>query len=191
MPHAESLEMLEDIEGSEMAVKTYNRIEKDKRPVGDIITRSGPPPLEQDYAVVEAILGSRRPAKCLSRSESVNMREDRDFRMMGIDTFNNGYVHRLEPLGPVEARDVEWIGALQARYPKSGLNLCDKYNGVSDDELADRYWRGELSGRPSVEHATKEAKVVSVEDQLSPVRPSKMAEALKRVAAYDEKSAKS
>src|SRR5271155_4435249 len=101
-----------------MAAKTYNRIEKDKRPFGGIFTRSGPPPLNQDYPVVESILERRRPAECLSRSESVNMREDRDFSMMGIDTFDNGYVHQLEPLGPVETRDVVWIGALQARYPK-------------------------------------------------------------------------
>lgn len=44
-----------------MAAKTYNRIEKDRRPLGDIITRSGPPPLDQDYAIVEAILERRRP----------------------------------------------------------------------------------------------------------------------------------
>lgn len=116
------------------------------------------------------------------------MREDRDFSLMGINTFNHGYVHQLEPLGPVEARDVEWIGALQRRYSKPSLKLSDKYPGVTDDELADRYWRGTLSAKPSVELATKEAKVVSVEDQLSPVRPSSWAEALNQVAAYDKSS---
>jgi hypothetical protein len=170
-----------------MVAKTYNRIEKDKRLVGDVITRNGPPPLDKDYAVVEAILESRRPAECLSRSESVNMRDDRDFSMMGIHTFEKGYVHQVEPLGAVEARDVEWIGALQARYPKGGLNLPDKYRGVSDDELADRYWRGERSARPSVEHATKKAKVVSREDELSLVHPSKLEEAFKQVAAHYKK----
>ena len=164
-----------------MLAKTYKRIEKDKRPVGEVITRSGAPPLEKDYAAVETILESRRPSRCLSRSESVNMREDRDFSLMGID-FDSGYVHLVEPLGPVEARDVKWIGALQARYPKGGLTLRDKYCGVSDDELADRYWRGERSAEPSVEHVTNEARVVSVDDELSPVRPSKWTEALKQVA---------
>jgi hypothetical protein len=162
-----------------MAAKTYNRIEEVKRAVGCVITRSGTPPLAQDYAVVECILESRRPAKCLSRSLSVNMREDRDFSMMGIGTFTCGYVHQLEPLGPVEARDVVWIGALQVRFPKSGLTLPDRYPGLSDDELADRYWRGELSVKPSVEHATKEARVVSVDDVLSRVRPSKWEAVLK------------
>lgn len=166
-----------------MAAKTYNRIEPSKRSLGGIITRSGPPPLEQDYAIVEAILESRRPSQCLPRSESVNMREDRDFSLMGID-FDAGYVHQLEPLGTIEARDVEWIGALQRRYPKQGLHLPDKYPGVPDEELADRYWRGELSVSPSIEIAAKEAKVVSVEVQLSPVRPSSWADALKHVTAY-------
>jgi hypothetical protein len=101
---------------------------------------------------------------------------------MGINAIDHGYVHQLEPLGPVEARDVEWIGALQRRYLKKNLKLTDKYPGVSDDELADRYWRGELSASPSIEIATKEAKVVSVEDELSPVRPSKWGDALKHVA---------
>jgi hypothetical protein len=173
--------------GGLMAAKMYNRIEKDRRPLGDIIMRSGPPPLSQDYAVVEKILESRRPPACLSRSESVNMREDRNFSLMGIDTIDAGYVHQIEPLGPVEARDVEWIGALQRRYPKRGLNLTDKYPSVSDDELADRYWRGELSASPSIEIAAKEAKVVSVEEQLSPVRPSPWADVLKQVAAHDNK----
>lgn len=166
----------EELEGA-MAAKTYNRIEGNKRTPGDIITRSGPPPLDKDYAGVEAILERRRPPECLSRSESVNMREDRDFSLMGIDTIEQGYVHQLEPLGPVEARDVEWIGALQRRYPKRTLNLKDKYPGVSDDELAERYWSGELSASPSIEFAAKEAIVVSVEDELSPVRPSKWADA--------------
>jgi hypothetical protein len=80
-----------------VAADTYNRIERHKRHVGQLITRSGPPPLERDYAVVEAILESRRPAERLSRSESVNMRRDRDFSLMGIDSFDNGYVHQLEP----------------------------------------------------------------------------------------------
>ena len=174
-----------------MAAKTYNRIEEARRPVGGIIERLGPPPLERDYPTVEYILESRRPVRCLPRSESVNMREDRDFSKMGIDAFRWGYVHQLEPISSVEGRDVEWIGALQVRHPKAGLKLPDKYDGISDDELADRYWCGTLSKNPSVEYVTKAAKVVSVEEHLSPVRISGLDEALRQVAAYDEKTSNS
>lgn len=171
-----------------MADKTYNRIEKIQREVGDIITRCGPPPLEKDYSNVERILEKRRPSGCLPRSRSVNMREDRDFSKMGIDSFDRGYVHQLESLSEVEERDVAWIGALQVRYPKSELKLTDKYEGVSDDQLADRYWKGILSEKPSLEYATEKAKVISVENDLSPVRPSSLEAPLKQVAKNGERT---
>lgn len=165
--------------------KTYNRIEGDKRKVGDIITRSGPPALHNNYPKVEEILERNRPASCVPRGESVNMRPDRDFKAMGIDKFDYGYVHQVEPIDPVEVRDIEWIGALQARYPKSGVRLPEKYPGVSDDELAQRYWRGELSKKPRTEYATRSAKVLSVEDELTRVNgPHEMEDALKKVAEY-------
>lgn len=169
--------------------KTYNRIEENKREVGFRMTRNSPAALEKDYPTVEAILERRRPEGCVSRRNSVNMREDRDFRTMGIEGFEHGYVHQLEPTKPVEVRDVVWIGALQARYPKNNLPLRDQYPGVSDDELADRYWRGELSASPSTECVTEEAIVISVEDKLSPVRPRVMADAMRQVFAYDKKGA--
>ena len=53
--------------------------------------------------------------------------------------------------------------------------------------LADHYWRGDPSANPSFEYATKAVKVIAVEDELSPVAPSRWAEALERVAAYDKK----
>jgi hypothetical protein len=172
-----------------MGDKTYNRIEEARRVVDDIIARCGPPPLERDYATVECILERRRPDKCLPRSESVNMREDRDFSMMGIDAFDSGYIHQLKPLGTVEERDVKWIGALQVRHPKPNIriNCPDKYEGVSDNDLADWYWCGKLSDIPSVEYVTEKARVVSVDEHPSPVHPSKLDEALKQVSAYDQK----
>lgn len=170
-----------------MAAKTYNRIEENQRELGTIITRRGPPPLGKDYSTVEQILERRRPKRCLPRSQSVNMRDDRDFSMMGIDTFDRGYVHQLEPLSKVEERDVEWIGALQVRYSRSELKLTDKYKCITDDQLADRYWNGTLSESPSVEYATEEARVVSVEEDLSPVRPSRWEVALRQVAENGNK----
>lgn len=169
-----------------MTAKTYNRIAKDKKPIGHVFTRSGPPPLEKDYALVETLLERRRPKDKLSRNEAVNMRNDRNFSMMGIDAYDHGYVHEVEPVGEVTEHDVEWIGALQRRYPKSGVNLPDKYPKLSDDEIVDRYWNGTKSASPSMEFHAKEAKVVAVDDELSPVRPpSGMAKALDEVRAYD------
>lgn len=37
------------------------------------------------------------------------MREDCDFSRMGL-SYSEGYVHQVEPTGPVEQRDVTWIG---------------------------------------------------------------------------------
>lgn len=173
-----------------MKVKTYNRIEKIRRELGSIITRRGTPPLEEDFPTVESILEKRRPNGCLSRSESVNMREGRDFSRMGIDTFENGYVHQIEALSAVEKRDVAWIGALQGRYPKGNLKHTEKYKNLSDDQIADRYWDGALSENPSWEYATAKAKVVSVEGDLSPVRPAQLKDALKRVAEYGNNHSK-
>ena len=168
--------------------KTYNRIEGNKRKVGDIITRSGPPALHNNYPKVEEILERNRPASCVPRGESVNMRPDRDFKAMGIDQFDQGYVHQVEPIHPVAVRDIAWIGALQVRYPKPGLVLPEKYPDVSDDELAQRYWREQLSEKPKTEYATRSAKVLSVEDKLTRVNgPHEMEEALKRVAANGKK----
>lgn len=174
-----------------MERKIYKRIEKQQLQLGNIITRDCAPPLAEDYPCVESILESQRPDGCLSRSKSVNMRDDRDFSRMGIDTFEEGYVHEIEPLTAVEKRDVTWIGVLQARYPKGNLKLTEKYTSLSDKQVADNYWGGTLSDNPALEYATEKAKVVFVEFDLSPVRPDQLADAFKQVAEHGNNFLKS
>jgi hypothetical protein len=167
-------------------VKKYYRMEKVPREVGDIFMRSGDPPLAGNHPHVELILARQKPEMCLPRGESINMREDRDFLLMGIEG-DSGYVHELEPLCPVETRDVAWIGALQERYPSGTRPPRDNCPGLSDDQIASRYWSGSLSDKPSLEFATKKAKVISVDEEPSLVRPSPFAEALKQVRAFEKK----
>lgn len=168
--------------------KSYNRIAKGKKPIGYVFRRNGTAPLAKDYAKVEDILERYKPTEKLSRNEAVNMRDDRNFSMMGIDAYDEGYVHQVQPLGDVTEHDVEWIGALQRRYPKSGMPIKEKYADLSDQELAENYWNGVKSKFPSMEFHATEATVINVDDQPLAVRPSAMEEALRMVRAYDCKN---
>lgn len=166
------------------AASAYYRIEKDRKPIGYTFHRSGPAPLEKGFPLLEALLEQRRPEDKLSRKKAVNMRNDRDFSMMGIDTFDLGFVHQVEPNGSVTEHDVAWIGALQRRQLNGTVTLKDKYPNLSDNELVDKYWSGVRSSSPSMEFHTLEAVVVSVDTDPSPLRPSRMEDALKKVRAF-------
>lgn len=172
-----------------MSEQRFYRMENTKRSVGYTFLRQGDPPLQAKWPEVEAILERRRPPACISRSEAVYVCEDRDFRHVGLP-YHRGYVHEVEPLLPIEKRDAAWIGALQKRhltpaqqqdaqanperYPRTNSDL-------TDEDIADRYWNGDASEKPRFEVVTKSAQVVSVDEQLSPLGPDAIRDALSKV----------
>ncbi|WP_047454636.1 hypothetical protein [Rhizobium rhizogenes] len=156
--------------------KTYNRMAKQPEPKGFIFGATGVFPLKADSPEVEKCLERNRPTRCLRRDSCVYMREDRDFSRMGL-SYSEGYVHQVEPTGPVEQRDVTWIGYLQlllncnATIQKVSEEQRMSRHGFTNDELAQRYWEGAVSPEPNFEHVTSQAKVVEIDNFLSPVKP--------------------
>lgn len=158
--------------------KTYNRIAKDQHAVGHAFMGRGVAPLLKEHPHVEAFLELHRPPHCMARKDTTYMREDRDFSMMGLqDWYTEGYVHQVEPKGPVEKRDVRWIGALQALMARS--EMASKYyaarrktmfEGLSNEEIAEAYWTGRESREPSWEFVTIEGEVIAVDDKPSPLK---------------------
>jgi hypothetical protein len=153
-----------------MNAKTYYRISEKKYAKGDIVKGQGKRPLENKEALIEEILEQRRPADCPDRGDSVYMREEREFSTVGV-CYDEGYVHKVEPVGKVDQRDLAWIGVLQLRHHKDERLRKTRYPELSDSQIADRYWSGEESEKPLWEWVAKNAKVVAVDSDLSGVRP--------------------
>lgn len=134
------------------------------------MTGRGKRPLADTEPLIEDILAGRRPHHCADRGDSIYMREEREFSTVGV-TFDNGYVHTVEPIGKVDKRDLAWIGVLQRRHHKNERVRKNVHPALSDDDVADRYWNGEASDRPLWEWVTEKATVIDVDDELSRVRP--------------------
>ena len=154
-----------------MNATTYYRIAERKYTKDKIMKGRGDRPLANNFPAVEAILESRRPSESLDRGDSVYMREDRDFNSVGV-TFDEGYIHQIEPLGKVDKRDLTWIGVLQRRNHKDTWLRKNSYPLLSDVDVADNYWSGKASDNPSWEWITKEARVLEVDSGSSRVRPN-------------------
>jgi hypothetical protein len=154
-----------------MSSKTYYRIAERKYAKDEIIRGRGKSPLEAKEPLVEEILEQRRPADCPDRGDSVYMREEREFSTVGV-TYDEGYVHEVEPIGEVDKRDLAWIGVIQRRHHKNELLRKNEYPTLSDTEIADKYWSGEASDKPLWEWVATEAKVIDVDNDLSRVRPN-------------------
>jgi hypothetical protein len=148
---------------------TYYRIAEKKYSKDDVMKGSGRRPLEGKEPVVEEILKQQRPPDCPDRADSVYMRQEREFSTVGIP-YDEGYVHTVAPIGRIDKRDLTWIGVIQLRHhrnEKLRKNLSPK---LSDAQIADKYWSGEASDKPSWEWVAKEAKVVDVEEDRSRIR---------------------
>jgi hypothetical protein len=152
-----------------MSAKRYYRISEKKYAKGEIIQGRGKKPLADKEPLVEHILDNRRPADSPGRGDSVYMREEREFSSVGV-TFDEGYIHEVEPIGKVEKRDLNWVGVLQRRHHKNERLRTDGFPLLSDSDIADKYWSGEASDNPSWEWVAKEAKVIDVDCALSRVR---------------------
>jgi hypothetical protein len=152
-----------------MSAKTYFRIAEKKYAKGDIMKGRGKRPLADEEPLVETILDSRRPPECPDRGDCVYMRVEREFGRVGV-TFDKGYVHKIEPIGKIDKRDLTWIGVLQSRHHKNERLRKNEYSSLTDNDIADKYWSGEGSDKASWEWVAKEAKVLDVDSDLSRVR---------------------
>lgn len=155
---------------------TYHRIARHQKQKGHIFVPTGSLPLERETPEIEETLERNRPKHCLRRDNCVYMREDRDFSRMGL-SYDEGYVHQVEATELVEQRDVTWIGYLQLLLNQNPQIRAvseaqrNSRHGLTNDELAQRYWHGILSPTPHLEYVTSRAKVVQVDCFLSPVKP--------------------
>lgn len=156
-----------------MTSTKFYRIAGKKHDVGDTMMGRGTAPLQDRFPMVEEILERRRPADCPPRADCIYMRDARDFRTVGV-TYKEGYVHEVEPVGKVDQRDIAWIGSLQWRYFPTEKMRKDEHPPLSDDELADRYWGGVASEKPTWEWVSKEGTVKAVDDVVSPVSPPRL-----------------
>jgi len=154
----------------------YYRIAMQQMPIGYIFGPTGIFPLGTEARELEECLERNRPACCLQRDGCVYMREDRDFSRMGL-SYAEGYVHVVEPIGPVQQRDVTWIGHLQLLLnPSADIRALSeaqrmRRHGLTNDELAQKYWQGSGSPAPHWEHVTSSAKVVEVDSFQSLTKP--------------------
>jgi hypothetical protein len=154
-----------------MGEPKYYRMAQEKHDKGARFTGQNEYPLTSSgYEDVEKILEGRRPNNCFARSESVYMRDDRDFAKLGIP-YEKGFIHEVDPLGKLEKRDLAWIGVLQGRYPKTKRYVADPCQEITDSEIADMYWSGKATENPVWEWIARDAVVVHVDELATNVRP--------------------
>jgi hypothetical protein len=117
--------------------------------------------VRQVGAEVKKILDARKLSTSIPLSDAIYLSESDDGSKHGLP-HGLYYVHYVEPVGPVERRDNGWIGELQARHSRfestQKLRLPE-LKDLSDDEVADRYWRGDASPRKNWEFVTRQAVV--------------------------------
>ena len=99
------------------------------------------------------------------------MREEREFSTVGVP-YDESYVHKVEPIGKVYKRDLAWIGVIQRRHHRNERLRKNDYPKLSDAQVVDKYWSGEASEKPRWEWVAREAKVIDMDKDLSPVRPN-------------------
>ncbi len=141
---------------------TFYRIAETKHTVGQVFKGRGVRPLADRFHQVEEIFERRRPPGKLDRGDCVYVRDKIDFERVGI-TYSQGFIHTIKPIGDFERRDLRWTGILQMRHIRDERLRKGHAPGLTDEEIADRWWRGEASNEPDWEWVGKEAQIVAVE----------------------------
>jgi hypothetical protein len=149
----------------------YYRVAENRHAKGHVFKGSGKRPLQDRFPHVEEIFERRRPKDKDDRGHSVYLKDDKDFSKVGV-TYDEGYLHTVDPVGEVEQRDLVWTGILQKRYIKDSRFQKNLRPDLSDDQVADKWWAGEGSETPNWEWVTKEAVVVEVEENPVTVKPN-------------------
>jgi hypothetical protein len=163
--------------------QTYYRMSQKKVAIGTTLQGNGAPHVGEK---VEGILREKRPDACIPRQDCVFFSDNEDATKHGL-TYDYGYLQIVEPVGRVEKRDNYWIGQLQLRHNKRLAALQDPgIAHMTDEELADKYWKGEHSNKPNWEMVATSATVTGyVYEDLVKVRKHPLDDALKVVAEYE------
>jgi len=148
----------------------FYRVARTRYEVGHVFKGSNKYPLQDRFPEVETILERNRPKGKANRAESIYLREDEDFSKAGL-TYAKGFVHTVETKDNVERRDLVWTGILQKRYFQDERFRRDECPGLSDDEVAKKWWAGEASQSPDWEWITECATVVAVGDDPIELKP--------------------
>lgn len=101
-------------------IKTYYHMSSTKLPIGKVLIGQGRPLVDPS---IEDVFEKQRPKNSPSRLNSVYMTDDRDFKRRGIRA-DDGYVHQVEAIGPVEKRDNKWVGELELRLTAATNPPC-------------------------------------------------------------------
>ena len=136
---------------------------KDQLPIGTELCHFGQnmPPAE-----VEEILERNRPRHGqISRSAAVFVSESASSSRNGLP-YSGGHLHEVEVSEPATRHDNGWIGELQRRHhPNSAIRTSIRpfpgTDGLTDDEIAQKYWVGDPSGKPSWEILCPSATVIT------------------------------
>lgn len=150
-----------------MSPMQYYRVAKDMHPLGHVFEGGGAAPLSERFSEVEEILERRRPQEKVHRGASVFFKADKDFEQVGLN-YSEGYIHTVAPIDRPERRDLTWTGILQLRSFKDERFRKDLRPDLTDDEVADKWWAGEMSATPNWEWVAERVIVVSVD--LKPIR---------------------
>lgn len=153
-----------------MMKKHYYHIAKDKHAKDHVFKGCGKRPLQDRFPKVEEILERCRPKGKVDRGNCVYLRDNTDFSKAGV-TYDKGYIHTVDPVGEAERRDLVWTGVLQKRYFEDERFRQDLRPGLTDDQVAGKWWAGEGSDTPNWEWVATEAAVLDVEVEPAIVRP--------------------
>jgi hypothetical protein len=139
------------------APRFYYCMMQTKQPVGFKLQKKGGPHIAPD---VEAILARHRKDGQIDRAEAVYFAETPEFSALGI-TYDEGFIHIVEPVGETQRRDQAWLGELQLRHHKNHELIRrlsapvrvrrKEFDGVSDQVLCENYFSGVLSSNPVIE----------------------------------------
>ena len=131
-----------------MARKIFYHMSRTKLPINTPLKSRGSTHVDPH---VEKMLTARKPDPSIARSEGVYLGETEDASRHGL-TYDYGYLHTVEPVGDLQRRDSNWVGQLQLRHhrnPKMVQMQDKRLIGISDEQIADRYWAGEASPNPN------------------------------------------
>jgi len=149
----------------------FYHIAKEKFEIGHRFERHGMRPLQELCPHVEDILERNRPHSMLERGSIVYLKKDKDFSQVGV-WFDEGFIHTVNPVDDPVSRDLTWTGVLQGRYPRDEHIKIRPGCNLTDDQVAEQWWKGAASEAPNWEWITNAAIVTHVEEDPVKVRPN-------------------
>lgn len=144
------------------SVVHYYLMRPDKIPVGEHVRPTQKQIVSKE---IDELLKETMPVDHRSRHDSVFVMAEPEFSRAGL-TYDKGFVHIVKPSNLRGPYDYNWIGVLQSRsgdYTLSPARMSEisRYGGLSDEQIAEKYWNQEESQFPFREFLASEAEIVS------------------------------